>query len=108
MAHRKICFDCGKFNHFATVCRSGKSCGTKPTQSVKAFNKEFDPGKDSEELYIIRDVAAVTLDDTQLATLQLDSGNCLPFQPDTGAHCNVIPVDLYKKAAMIPISNKLS
>ena len=35
-------------------------------------------------------------------TLRLESGNCLRFQADTGAQCNVIPVNLYKKAARDP------
>ena len=37
-------------------------------------------------------------DDTQLITLKLESGNFLWFQVDTGAQCNVIPIDLYNKA----------
>ncbi len=40
----------------------------------------------------------INLDDSQLVTLRLESGNCLRFQPDTGAQCNVIPLELYKKA----------
>ena len=39
----------------------------------------------------------INLDDSQLVTLRLESGNCLRFQPDTGAQCNVI-LELYKKA----------
>ncbi|CAH3105182.1 unnamed protein product [Pocillopora meandrina] len=39
-----------------------------------------------------------TLDDSQLVTLKLESGNFLRFQPDTGAQCNVVPLHLYKKA----------
>ena len=38
------------------------------------------------------------LDDSQLITLKLEPGNYLRFQPDTGAQCNTIPLDLYKKA----------
>ena len=44
------------------------------------------------------DVSAVQLDDSQLVTLKLESGNYLRFQVDTGAQCNVIPLSLYKKA----------
>ena len=40
----------------------------------------------------------MTLDDSQLVTLKLESGNYLRFQPDTGAQCNVVPLHLYKKA----------
>ena len=52
-----------------------------------------------EEIFSISEVAAVSLDDSQLVTLKLDSGNYPRFQPDTGAQYNVIPVNLYKKAA---------
>ena len=37
-------------------------------------------------------------DDSQLATLKLESGYYLWIQPDTGAQCNVVPLHLYKKA----------
>ena len=37
-------------------------------------------------------------DDSQLATLKLETGYYLGFQPDTGAQCNVVPLHLYKKA----------
>ena len=45
----------------------------------------------------MKEIAAITLDDSQLVTLKLESGNYLRFQPDTGAQCNVIPLHLYKK-----------
>ena len=39
------------------------------------------------------------VDDSQCVTLKLvESGNFLRFQVDTGAQCNVVPLDLYKKA----------
>ena len=36
-------------------------------------------------IYVVSDIAAVTLDDEQLVTLRLSSGNYLRFQPGTGA-----------------------
>ena len=42
-------------------------------------------------------ISAVDLDDSQLVNLKLESGHYLRFQPDTGAQCNVIPLNLYKK-----------
>ena len=36
--------------------------------------------------------------DSQFVTLKLESGNYLRFQVDTGAQCNVVPLDLYRKA----------
>ena len=52
----------------------------------------------SRYIYGISDITAVQLDDSQLVTLKLNSGNYLRFQPDTGAQCNVIPLHLNKKA----------
>ena len=46
----------------------------------------------------MEEISAVTLDDSQLVTLRLESGNYLRFQPDTGAQCNAVPLHLYKKA----------
>ena len=102
VARGKTCGNCGKLNHFAAVCRSGKRRDIKPDSSVKAINQETDRGDDSDEIYVISEIAVVTLDDAQLVTLRLESGNYLRFQPDTGAQCNVIPVHLYKKAANDP------
>ena len=43
-------------------------------------------------------ISAVNIDDAQLATVKLSNGNFLRFQADTGAQCNVLPSELYKKA----------
>jgi len=102
MARGKTCNECGKANHFAVVCRSR----TQPEKTnrharVKAID-EVDSDEDVEECYVIEDIVAVattTLDDSQLITLKLESGNDLRFQPDTGGQCNVWPLHLYKKAS---------
>jgi hypothetical protein len=39
-----------------------------------------------------------SLDDSQLVTLLMESGSYVRFQVDTGAQCNVLPLDTYKKA----------
>ena len=54
---------------------------------------------DPDEVFPM-DVSAVQLDDSQLVTLKLESGNYLRFQVDTGAQCNVVPLSLYKKATL--------
>ena len=43
-------------------------------------------------------MGTVHLDESEVITLRLESGNNLRFQPDTGAQCDVIPASLYKKA----------
>ena len=93
----KLCGNCGQLNHFAAVCRSGKCRDTKSNTSIKAIDQETNHGNYSDEICVFSEIAVVTLEDTQLVMLGLESGNYLPFQPDTGAQCNVIPVHLYKK-----------
>ena len=96
-ARGKTCNECGKRNHFAAMCRSRKRQSSKTNKTGVRVIEDSD--EDDEDVYSISDVAAVTLDDSQLVTFRLDSGNYMRFQPDTGAQCNVIPVHLYKKAA---------
>ena len=50
-AHRKTCDNCGKRNHFAALCHSGKCQGPHTTQSIKAVDQETGPGDDSDEKY---------------------------------------------------------
>ena len=88
-AYGKTCHKCQKLNHFASKCRSK----TRMTQKhVRSLDSD-----DLDEVFPM-DVSAVQLDDSQLVTLKLESGNYLRFQVDTGAQCNVIPLSLYKKA----------
>ncbi|XP_032225763.1 uncharacterized protein LOC116608835 [Nematostella vectensis] len=63
-----------------------------PWENVQCVWKSY------KQTYVISNVSAVTLDDSQLVTLRLESGNSLHFQADTGAQCNVVPLSLYKKA----------
>lgn len=87
-----------KINHFAAMCRGKKK---RTTTLVRADEPEESDSDETGELYtyVIGDIAAVALDDSQHVTLRLESGNYLRFQPDTGPQCNVIPVHLYKKAS---------
>ena len=43
-------------------------------------------------------ISAIQLDNSQLVTVRLQSGSYLCFQVDTGAQCNVIPLNVYKEA----------
>ena len=64
------------------------------SRNVHVLEEEY-----PEEVFKVHEVSAVSLDDSQLVTLKLESGNFLRFQPDTGAQCNVVPLHLYKKAS---------
>ena len=105
-ARGKTCNECGKRNHFAAMCRSRKRQSSKTNKTGVRVIEDSD--EDDEDVYSISDVAAVTLDDSQLVTFRLDSGSYVRFQPDTGAQCNVIPVHLYKKAAKDPKLRKVT
>ena len=47
------------------------------------------------------------MDDSQFVMLKLSNGNYLRFQVDTGAQCNVVPLDLYKKSTGLYFSSLL-
>ena len=86
-AYGKTCTKCHKLNHFAPKCRSGAQT------SVRAVGE----AEDNTEIY---QVSNTNLDESQLVTLELESGNFMRFQADTGAQCNVVPLALYKKATL--------
>ena len=89
-AFSKTCRKCQKPNHFALRCHS-------KTKTIQRYVRAIGNDELGDEAFPM-DVSAVQLDDSQLVTLKLDSGNYLRFQVDTGAQCNVIPLSLYKKA----------
>ena len=83
----KDCMKCGIKNHFAAKCRQKE---VKATDEVE---------EESDEIYQTEEISAVKLDDSQLVTVKLESGSFIRFQPDTGAQCNVIPLNIYRKAS---------
>ena len=81
------------------MCRSSALVdGNAHRQTARVIELDETEETKCHEIYGISDIAAVQLDNSQLVTLKLKSGNYLRFQPDTGAQCNVIPLHLYKKA----------
>ena len=92
-AYGKVCNKCLKPNHFAMKCRSRIGRAGHTRRQIQVIDED-----DSDEVFPT-EISAVNLDDSQLVTLKLESGNFLRFQVDTGAQCNVIPLELYKKAS---------
>ena len=86
-AFGKTCNRCQKPNHFAIKCR------TRPSRSVRVIEE----GDTAEEVFQTS-ASGTGVDDSQCVTLQLDNGKYMRFQVDTGAQCNVVPLDLYKRA----------
>ena len=92
-AFGKRCNKCNKQNHFANVCFGSVLKASQRGNRVHYLEDEF-----SDEVFGVEEISALTLDDSLLVTLKLESGNYLRFQPDTGAQCNVVSLHLYKKA----------
>ena len=80
------CGKCGAKNHFANKCK----------QEVKVTDES---DMYYEETYLTEEISVVRLDDSQLVTLQMESGSFIRFQPDTGSQCNVLPLHVYKRAS---------
>ena len=98
-AYKKRCSNCHKMNHFAAKCRSGSSTSAHPV----------DEGDEGDETFqTSTSTARQKLDDSQTVTLRLDSGNYIRFQADTGAQCNVIPLDIYTRATKDTSLTKVS
>ena len=89
-AFGKLCNRCHKP---ASKCRN-----TSSRSSVRAIDEKIDEKIDDMNEVFPTQIAAVELDDSQMVTLKLKSGNFLRFQVDTGAQCNVVPLALYKEA----------
>ena len=85
-AFGKQCHQCRRMDHFAVKCKSAVK-----ERSVRVVDAESD-----EEVFTLSGVSKI--DAAQIVTLQLDSGNYLRFQIDSGAQCNVVPMSLYEKA----------
>ena len=82
---------------------------TNGTTAVKCRSRRRNPGalavdesqgQDSDEGVetLTLQLPVHCLDDSQFVTLRVQSGSYIRFQVDTGAQCNVLPVDTYKKA----------
>jgi len=84
-AYGKQCTKCGKNNHFAAKCKSKQI--QKPVHNVIENTPESD-------IYSV-DVCAIS-NDSEFVSLMLSNGSWIKFQGDTGAQCNVLPLNIYK------------
>ncbi|XP_038047830.1 uncharacterized protein K02A2.6-like [Patiria miniata] len=96
-AYGKTCHKCNKKNHYADYCRSSRHVYTVNPDS---YSEEDEPAVDEQELFYVRAV-----DNTNLnlkhdihATLVVNNTH-VPVQLDTGARCNVLPMNVYNVIA---------
>ena len=69
-AFGKRCNKCNKQNHFANVCFGSVPKPSQQGNRVHGLEDEF-----SDEVFGVEEISTVTLDDSQLVTLKLQSGN---------------------------------
>ena len=69
------------------ICVLGTRLSPDIARVINCFKYEL-----HNEVFGVDEISPVTLHDSQLVTLKLEFGNYLRFQPDTGAQCNVVPV----------------
>ena len=91
-AFGKTCNKCQKRNHFAAKCWSKTSPGVNPV----AVSGEVKGDEKDEEAYEAH--SGGNVDDSQLITMRLASSSHIRFQVDTGAQCNVLTLEIYKRA----------
>ncbi len=79
------CMKCGKRNHFARVCRSGKP------NTTRAEVKELDYESSSED-----DIFLYTINGPDHKDWISINSHDVKFKIDTGAQCNVMSTATYK------------
>ena len=94
-AYGKTCNKCSKRNHFARMCRSE----TRPQkQSVHHIKEET--SSDEESTFFVGTVENESRPKTRDEDWSIDTtinGTNVLFKLDTGAQCNVLPIELYKQ-----------
>ena len=89
----RFCSRCGKRNHFAKKCRTKVGGDRANVRNIDVEGSDRGQQPDEEVFGVSRRPKTLSLD--QQVTVQLEGGNFIRFQPDTGAECNVLPVDTY-------------
>lgn len=95
------CRKCGKANHFARMCRSNHPKTKQRIQSIEENQETDEEDEPPAEIYMcnkIRNCKNRREDQTKdwHAILIVD-GNPVKFKIDTGAQCNIMSSETYKK-----------
>lgn len=93
-AYRKRCNYCGKLNHFEATCIFKKQHEKK----INAVEKGWDEEDDDEEL-LINSISVDKIETSQNEIVEdvVINNLVVGFKVDTGAQCNILPVNEYEK-----------
>ena len=90
----KTCDKCHGKNHFKRMCSKKKAKSVKQLDVDDVDDEsEEDDGEDR-----VFQIGKSSLRDAEAVTLEVDTGNFIRFQLDTGAKVNVLPLHIYKGA----------
>ena len=116
-AHGKKCRSCGKLNHFQRVCKSAGNHSTKPKQRqpVNELTESQDRYfyQQQPDNYFTQNLQRITNEDRPsfvidtinsrlklrkfIQSLKLINDRNVKLKVDTGARCNVMPLELFKQ-----------
>ena len=103
-AFGKKCLHCGKLNHFEKVCCSKRDGGCpstrdrrrRPRRSVQTVDPVHPIGQD-EDLFVIDAITSKPGKKSEIyCTMEINS-QPVEIKIDTGAKCNVITLDIFKR-----------
>ena len=101
-AYGKTCRKCGKYNHFAVVCRSFKS----DTRNIKEITSEIQADSTVFQMCSLQSKPTGSKMRSTLTVLDHHNNtSTLSFKLDTGAEVNVLPLSLYKQMRLAPFSS---
>ena len=101
-AYGKTCRKCGKYNHFAVVCRSFKS----DTRNIKEITSEIQADSTVFQMCSLQSKPTGSKMRSTLTVLDHHNNtSTLSFKLNTGAEVNVLPLSLYKQMRLAPFSS---
>ena len=110
-AHGQVCRKCGKDNHYAKVCKSETNKQTsKPTYSKShshrrvhqiddRYEYDSDDSYDDGQPFVIgslNSIDAITQKQEEIYDTVVINGKSIQLKIDTGAQCNVLPLQTFK------------
>ena len=96
-AYQKQCKKCGKYNHFAKVCRSGKKVDRIDFDDASSTSSRSSRNSRGSGRFYIRAVTSKNDKTSDWNQNVYIGDHAMKMKIDSGAECNVISAELYNK-----------